>query len=93
MHCDIREVYWWNVLKRDISILFAKCLNRKQVKVKHQKLGGLFKDICIPAEKWKDVNMHIVVDICRTRRKHDSIWIIIDEMIKSTKFTPVKGSY
>ncbi|WMV24085.1 hypothetical protein MTR67_017470 [Solanum verrucosum] len=40
MYRDLREVYWWNEMKKDILEFVAKCPNCKQVKVEHQKLGG-----------------------------------------------------
>ncbi|KAH0650386.1 hypothetical protein KY284_030298 [Solanum tuberosum] len=37
MYRHLREVYWWNDMKKDISKFVAKCPNCKQVKVEHQK--------------------------------------------------------
>ncbi|XP_069145938.1 uncharacterized protein [Solanum lycopersicum] len=37
--------------------------------------------------------MDFVVDLSRTRRQHDSIWVIVDRMTKSTHFIPVKSAY
>ena len=36
MYRDLREIYWWDVLKRDIVGFVAKCPNFQQVKVGHQ---------------------------------------------------------
>ena len=35
MNCDLREIYFWNGLKRDIEDFIAKCPNFQQVKVEH----------------------------------------------------------
>ncbi|WMV58599.1 hypothetical protein MTR67_051984, partial [Solanum verrucosum] len=35
MYRDIREVYWWNGMKKDIAEFEAKCPNCQQVKVQH----------------------------------------------------------
>ena len=45
---DLREVYWWNVMKRDIADFVSKCPNCQQVKVEHKKLGGMTQEIDIP---------------------------------------------
>ncbi|WMV55641.1 hypothetical protein MTR67_049026 [Solanum verrucosum] len=68
MYRDLREVYSWNGMKRDIADFVAKCPNCQQVKVEHQKPGGL----------------------PRTRRQHNSIWVIVDRVTKSSRFLAVK---
>ena len=35
------KVYWWNGLKRDIADFVSKDPNCKQIKVEHQKPGGI----------------------------------------------------
>ena len=37
--------------------------------------------------------MNFVVGLPRTHRKHDSIWVIVDRLTKSTHLLPVKVSY
>ncbi|KAH0775084.1 hypothetical protein KY290_012221 [Solanum tuberosum] len=59
----------------------------------HQGPGGLTQDIDIPTWKWEEVNMDFVVGLPRTRRQHESIWVIVDRFTKSTHFLPVKVSY
>ena len=43
MYRDLRDIYWWNGMKRDIAEFVAKCPNCQQVKIEHQKPGGLAK--------------------------------------------------
>ena len=37
--------------------------------------------------------MDFVVCLLRTRRQHDSIWVIVDRLTKSTHFIPMKSTY
>ena len=37
--------------------------------------------------------MDFMVDLLKTKRQHDSIWVIVDTMTKSTHFIPVKPTY
>ena len=41
MYRDLREVYWWDGLKRDITEFVASCPNFQQVKIEHLKPSGL----------------------------------------------------
>ena len=42
---DLREVYWWSSMKKGIAEFIAKCPNCQQVKVEHQRPGGLAQNI------------------------------------------------
>ncbi|WMV25402.1 hypothetical protein MTR67_018787 [Solanum verrucosum] len=80
-------------MKRDIAKFVARCSNCEQVKAEHQGLGGLTQDIDIPTWKWEEVNMDFVVGLPRTRRQHDTIWVIVDRFTKSAHFFSGKVSY
>ncbi|WMV41078.1 hypothetical protein MTR67_034463 [Solanum verrucosum] len=41
MYCDLREVYWWNGMLKDIAEFVDNYPNFQQVKVEHQKLEDL----------------------------------------------------
>ncbi|KAF3627278.1 hypothetical protein FXO38_28845 [Capsicum annuum] len=41
MYHDLKTLYWWNNMKRDVADFVSKCLNCQQVKVEHLRLGGL----------------------------------------------------
>ena len=71
----------------------ATCPNCQQVKAEHLKPGGLTLIIEVPTWKWEAINKDFVVGLPRTRRQHDSIWVIVDRMTKSSNFIPVKSTY
>ena len=48
------------------------------------------QEINIPTWKWDVINMDFIKRLPRTRRHHDSIWVIIDRMTKSSRFLAVK---
>ncbi|WMV46152.1 hypothetical protein MTR67_039537 [Solanum verrucosum] len=80
-------------MKKDIASFVAKYPNCQLVKDEHQMLGGLSQDIDIPTWKWEEVNMDFIVGLPCTRKQHNSIWVIIDSMMKSTHFISVKVSF
>ncbi|WMV41070.1 hypothetical protein MTR67_034455 [Solanum verrucosum] len=92
MCCDLREIYWLNGMKKDITEFVDMCPNCQQLKVEHQKSGGLSQDISISTWKWEDLNMDFIVGLPHTRRQHDLIWAIVDRMMKLANFIPIKVS-
>lgn len=48
LYPDLREVYWWSSMKRCITKFVVKYLNCQQVKVEHQRPGGMAWNIQIP---------------------------------------------
>ncbi|WMV07994.1 hypothetical protein MTR67_001379 [Solanum verrucosum] len=90
MYKDLRDVYWWNSMKRYIADFVAKCPNIQQVKVEHQKPCGLVQNIAILEWKLEMINMNFINGLPRSRRQHDSIWMILDQMTKSAHFLPIK---
>ncbi|GKF14456.1 putative reverse transcriptase domain-containing protein, partial [Tanacetum coccineum] len=43
MYHDLRDMYWWLVMKRDISTYVSKCLTCSKVKAEHQRPSSLFQ--------------------------------------------------
>ena len=78
MHHDLRAIYKWEVLKRDIKEYVAKCPISQQVKAEHLKSGGLIQDIQILTWKWKDINMDFVVGLPQIGKSYDSIRVVVD---------------
>ncbi|KAL3380163.1 hypothetical protein AABB24_000674 [Solanum stoloniferum] len=93
MYRDLREVYWWNSMKKGIVGFVAKCPNCQQVKVEHQRPDGMDQNIEIPKWKWEMINMDFITGLLRSRRQHDSIWVIINRMIKSAHILSIKTTH
>ncbi|GJU62545.1 putative reverse transcriptase domain-containing protein [Tanacetum coccineum] len=51
MYYDLRDMYWWPGMKRDIATYVSKCLTCSKVKAEHQRPSGLLQQPEIP--EWK----------------------------------------
>ncbi|XP_042441327.1 uncharacterized protein LOC122026664 [Zingiber officinale] len=90
MYRDLRRSYWWAGMKKDIADFVARCLVCQQVKAEHQRPAGLLQKIQISEWKWEHITMDFVVGLPRTRRTHDTIWVIVDRLTKSAHFLPIR---
>ena len=93
MYNDVKTMYWWPGMKKDISEFVAKCLTCQQVKAKHQRPAGTLQPLEIPEWKREDIAMDFVMGSPRTTKQHDSVWVIVDRLTKSAHFLPVRTVY
>nr|GEW62461.1 reverse transcriptase domain-containing protein [Tanacetum cinerariifolium] len=47
----------------------------------------------IPVWKWEGITMNFVTRLPRTSSGHDTIWVIVDRLIKSAYFLPMREDY
>jgi hypothetical protein len=47
----------------------------------------------VPEWKWEEIAMDFIVGLPRTQSGYDSIWVIVDQLIKVAHFIPVKTTY
>ena len=80
MYHDLRDVYWWEALNKDIAEFVAKCPNFQDVKAKHLKRGGLFQEIKVPTWKWEEIIMYFVLGFPLTQKQYDSILVVVDRL-------------
>ncbi|GJU30158.1 putative reverse transcriptase domain-containing protein [Tanacetum coccineum] len=93
MYYDIRDMYWWPKMKKDIALYVSKCLPCSKIKAKHQRSSGLLQQPGIPEWKCKRIAMDFIINLPRTISGHDAIWVIVDRLTKSAHFLPMRKEY
>ena len=90
---DLKTSYWWSRMKRDVSKFVTNCMVCQKVKAEHQVPLGLLQPIRILEWKWDRITMDFVVGLPLTGRKHDPVWVVVDRLMKSSHFLPVRTDY
>ncbi|GJS39181.1 putative reverse transcriptase domain-containing protein [Tanacetum coccineum] len=93
MYYDLRGLYWWPEMKKDIAMYVSKCLTYSKVKAEHQKPSGLLQQPEILEWKWENITMDFINKLPRTSSGHDSIWVIVDRLTKSAHFLAIHEDY
>ncbi|GJR04821.1 putative reverse transcriptase domain-containing protein [Tanacetum coccineum] len=93
MYHDLRDMYWWPGMKRDIAIYVSKCLTCAKVKAEHQRPSGLLQQPEIPEWKWDKITMDLITKLPRSRSGHDAIWVIVDRLTKSAHFLTIHEDF
>ena len=65
----------------------------QQVKAEHYKAVGLLQPLEVVEWKWEHVRMDFVTHLPRTPWRHDAIWVIVDQLTKSTHFLAVQMTF
>ncbi|GJS07483.1 putative reverse transcriptase domain-containing protein [Tanacetum coccineum] len=90
MYHDLKKLYWWPNMKAEIPTYVSKCMTCAKVKAEYQKPSGLLVQPTIPIWKWENITMDFVTKLPKTMSGQDTIWVIVDRLIKSAHFLPMK---
>ncbi|GKE07239.1 putative nucleotidyltransferase, ribonuclease H, partial [Tanacetum coccineum] len=93
MYYDLRDMYWWPGMKRDITTYVSECLTCAKVKAKHQRPSGLLQQPEIPEWKWENITMDFITKLPRPRSGHDAIWVLVGRLTKSAHFLAIREDY
>jgi hypothetical protein len=88
MYQDLKPLFWWTKMKKEIAAFATCCDNFCRVKVVHMKLG-LLQPLPITAWKWEEVSMDFIFGLPPFVKGYDSIWVIIDSLTKVARFISV----
>src|ERR1044072_8106565 len=82
------------IFKRNfVTLSFPLHGNFQKSKIEHQKPSGLMEPFFVPEWKWDGISMDFVSGLPRTAKNCDSIWVIVDRLMKSAHFIPIRIDY
>ncbi len=93
MYQDLKKMFWWPGLKKNVAEFGSRCLVCHKVKIEHQRPSGLLQPLEIPEWKWDCISMDFVTGLPRTQKGFDAIWVIVDRLTKSAHFLPIRVNY
>jgi hypothetical protein len=65
----------------------------RKVKADYMKPKGLLQSLSISEWKWYDISMDFIMGLPLTTCKFNSIWMIVDQLSKSTYFIPINTRF
>jgi len=92
MYQDLKPLFWWTKMKKEIAAFVARCDNCCRVKAVHMKVG-LLQSLPIPGWKWEEVSMDFISRLPTSVKGYDSMWVIVDRLTKVAHFIPVRTDF
>jgi hypothetical protein len=93
MYHDLKAQFWWTCMKRETARYVVECDMCRRVKAGHMRSAGLLQPLSIPAWKWEDISVDFIMSLPLTGHKFKSIWVIVDQLTKSSHFLLVHTYY
>jgi len=56
--------------------------------VEQVKHPGLLQPFSVPNKKWESISMDFIVDLPKTQKGFDSIFVVVDRLTKVARFIP-----
>ncbi|KAK1667922.1 hypothetical protein QYE76_056081 [Lolium multiflorum] len=81
----LADHFYWPKMRRDVDRYVRRCITCNKSKSK-LKPHGLYTPLPAPTTPWEDISMDFVLGLPRTKRGHDSIFVVVDRFSKMSHF-------
>lgn len=93
MYQDLRQNLWWPGMKKQVVEYVTSCLICQKAKVEHEQPEGKLQPLDVPEWKWTSISVDFITGLPKTKKKNDSIWVIVDRLTKLAHFLPLKTTH
>lgn len=78
MYHDLKKMFWWPCVKKDVAEFVYSCLACQKSKIEHQKLYELMQPLSIHKWKWDGISMDFMVGCQRLLKEitQFGFWLI-----------------
>ena len=90
---DFKEIYWWRIMKHEVAEFVSKYLTYQNVKIDHKRPMGNVESLEVPGWKWDFISMDFVTALPKTKNSNDTIWVIMNRLMKYVLFVPIKEKW
>jgi hypothetical protein len=81
----LADHFYWPKMRCDVDRFVRRCITCHKSKSK-LKPHGLYTPLPTPTTPWEDTSMDFVLVLPRTKRGHDSIFVVVDRFSKMVHF-------
>jgi len=80
-------------MKKEMVEYMSRFILCQWVKVEHQCPARLLNVLPIFELKWEVIYLDFIMELPRTKEKHDSIMVVVEKLSKETHFMPVYSTF
>jgi hypothetical protein len=79
--------FFWPKMRRDVERYVSLCTTYNKTKSRLNP-HGLYIHLPVPSVPWEDICMDFVLELPRTKRGRDSIFVVVNRFSKMAHFIP-----
>jgi hypothetical protein len=83
--------FFWPRMRQDVERFVSRCATCQKAKSRLNP-HGLYMLLLVPSIPWADISMDCVLGLPRTKRRRDSIFVVVDRFSKMAHFIPCHKS-
>jgi hypothetical protein len=83
--------FFWPKMRHDMERYMSQCITCNKAKSRLNS-HGLYMPLLVPSVPWEYISMDFVLGLPRTKRKSDSIFVVVDRFSKMAHFIPYHKS-
>ena len=84
---QLKHFYFWPRMRIDVQKFVDKCTVCQHAKGRSQNIG-LYTPLLIPNRSWDSISMDFILGLPKTKKGHDSIFVVVDRFSKMAHFIP-----
>jgi hypothetical protein len=79
--------FFWAKIRRDVERYVSRCTTCNKAKSRLNP-HGLYIPLSISSVPWEDISMDFILELPRTKRERDIIFVVVDHFSKMAHFIP-----
>jgi hypothetical protein len=79
--------FFWPNMSHNVELYVSRCTTCNKAKSRLNP-HGLYMPLPVPSVPWEDISMDFVLELPRTKRGRDSIFVVVDHFSKMAHFIP-----
>jgi hypothetical protein len=83
--------FYWLKMRRNVEGYMSLCTTCNKVKSRLNP-HDLYIPLPVPSVPWEDISMNFILELSRTKRGRDNIFVIVDRFSKIAHFIPCHKS-
>jgi transposase InsO family protein len=83
--------FFWPKMRCDVECYVSRCMTCNEA-MSRLNSHGLYMPLPVPSVPWEDISMDFILELPRTKRGRDSIFVVVDHFSNMTHFIPCHKS-